>query len=134
MNAIISRQKEFFLTGDETKLKPLALKNIAEATNFDLSTISRVVSSKYVQTNFGMHPLRFFFSSSAQSENGEEVSIRVVKKLLVACVDREDKKFPYPDEELVEILKRKGFKIARRTVAKYRNQLGIPAARFRKRV
>lgn len=134
MNAIIGRQKEFFLTGDETKLKPLILKNIAEATGFDLSTISRVVSSKYVQTNFGIYPLRFFFSESAQSESGEEVSTRVVKRLLATCIEEEDKKFPYSDEELVEILKRKGFKIARRTVAKYRDQQGIPAARFRKQV
>ncbi|MFO7873869.1 MAG: RNA polymerase factor sigma-54 [Bacteroidales bacterium] len=132
MQAIMEMQREYFLTGDETKLKPMILKDIAEMVNLDISTISRVASSKYVQTPFGTFLLKDFFSESLQTDTGEEVSTREVKKILQDCIEGEDKKKPITDEELAGILKEKGYNIARRTVAKYREQLDIPVARLRK--
>ncbi len=132
MNAIIDFQREYFMDGDETKLKPMVLKNIAEKTGLDISTISRVVNCKYIQTHFGIYPLKYFFSEGLMTEGGEEVSTREIKKILLDSVDAEDKNKPLTDEELVEVLQQKGYKVARRTVAKYREQLNIPIARLRK--
>jgi RNA polymerase sigma-54 factor len=132
MNAIIKYQHEYFLTGDETKLRPMILKDIADITGLDVSTISRVANSKYIQTNFGIFSLKFFFSEGMQTESGEEVSTREIKKILQDCLDAEDKRHPVTDDRLAEILKEKGYHIARRTVAKYREQLNIPVARMRK--
>ena len=132
MSEIISFQKEYFLDGDETKLRPMILKDIAERTGLDISTISRVSNSKYIQTNFGVFPLKFFFSEGLQKDDGEEVSTREIKKILQDCIDNEDKRKPVTDERLAEILKEKSYNIARRTVAKHREQLGIPVARLRK--
>ncbi|HOY31354.1 MAG TPA: RNA polymerase factor sigma-54 [Bacteroidales bacterium] len=132
MKAIMDFQKEYFLEGDETSLKPMILKDIAEKVNLDISTISRVVNSKYVQTHFGTFLLKSFFSESLQTESGEEVSTREVKKILTDCIEAESKKKPLTDEQLTKILKDKGYNIARRTVAKYREQLDIPVARLRK--
>jgi len=132
MNAIISYQHEYFQTGDETKLRPMILKDIADITGLDVSTISRVANSKYIQTNFGIMALKFFFSEGMQTESGEEVSTREIKKILQNCLDSEDKRHPITDDRLAEILKEKGYHIARRTVAKYREQLNIPVARMRK--
>lgn len=132
MQAIMEMQREYFLTGDETQLKPMILKDVAEMVSLDISTISRVASSKYVQTPFGTFLLKDFFSESLQTDTGEEVSTREVKKILHDCIDGEDKKKPITDEELAGILKEKGYNIARRTVAKYREQLDIPVARLRK--
>lgn len=134
MEAIIQLQREFFLTGDETALRPMILKDVAERTGYDISTISRVSNSKYVQTNFGIYPLKFFFSESMQTDSGEEISTREVKKIMREHLDAEDKRKPLTDEELANILKEKGYVIARRTVAKYREQLGIPVARLRKEI
>lgn len=130
--AIVEFQKEFFLDGDETKLKPMVLKNIAEVTGLDISTISRVVNSKYIQTPFAIYPLKYFFSEAMTTESGEEVSTREIKKILQESIDGEDKTSPLTDEQLVNVLKDKGYLIARRTVAKYREQLSIPIARMRK--
>ena len=132
MNAIIEYQYDYFLTNDERNLKPMILKDIAEETDLDISTISRVVNSKYVQTEFGIFSLKSFFSESMQTTNGEEVSSREIKKILQECVDDEDKNKPLTDEKLTAILQKKGYKIARRTVAKYREQLNIPVGRLRK--
>jgi RNA polymerase sigma-54 factor len=132
MNAIINYQHEYFLSGDETKLKPMILKDIADITGLDVSTISRVANSKYIQTNFGIMPLKFFFSEGMQTESGEEVSTREIKKILQNCLESEDKRHPITDDRLAEILQEKGYHIARRTVAKYREQLNIPVARMRK--
>ncbi len=132
MEAIMEYQKEYFLEGDETKLRPMILKDIAEKVNLDISTISRVVNSKYVQTPFGTFLLKTFFSESMEKENGEIVSTREIKKILKDYIETEDKKKPVTDEALSKILKEKGYNIARRTVAKYREQLGIPVARLRK--
>jgi RNA polymerase sigma-54 factor len=132
MNAIVNYQREYFLTGDETKLRPMILKDIADITGLDVSTISRVANSKYIQTNFGIFSLKFFFSEGMQTESGEEVSTREIKKILQNCIDAEDKRHPVTDDRLAEILKEKGYHIARRTVAKYREQLNIPVARMRK--
>ncbi len=134
MNAILKYQHGFFEEGDETKLKPMILKDIAEATNLDISTISRVANSKYVQTDFGVVPLKFFFSEGITTDEGEEVSSREVKKILKDAIEAEDKSKPLPDEKLMEILKEKGYNIARRTVAKYREQMNIPVARMRKEI
>lgn len=134
MESIVKRQSDFFLKGDESLLKPMILKDIAEATDLDISTVSRVSNSKYVQTQFGVWPLKHFFSEAMLMEDGEEVSSRSIKSILKQYVESEDKKHPIPDERLMEILKEKGFVIARRTVAKYREQLGIPVARLRKEV
>jgi RNA polymerase sigma-54 factor len=132
MSEIIDFQKEYFIDGDETHLKPMILKDIAERTGFDISTISRVSNSKYIQTHFGIYPLKYFFSESMQKDTGEEVSTREIKKILKDCIDNEDKHHPLTDEKLTEILKEKSYNIARRTVAKYREQLDIPVARLRK--
>ncbi len=132
MNAIIDFQRDFFIEGDETKLKPMVLKNIAEKTGLDISTISRVVNCKYIQTHFGIYPLKYFFSEGLMTESGEEVSTREIKNILAESVDLENKKKPLTDEELVAVLNEKGYKVARRTVAKYREQLNIPIARLRK--
>src|SRR6478672_3606166 len=132
MSSIMNYQKEFFLTGDETTLKPMILKDIAEITGLDISTVSRVANSKFVQTEFGTYRLKFFFSESLQTDSGEEVSTREVKKILTDLIGEESKKHPYSDEKLTEMLQEKGYNIARRTVAKYREQLNIPVARLRK--
>ena len=134
MEAIIQLQRDFFLTGDEATLRPMILKDVAEKAGYDVSTISRVSNSKYVQTNFGIYPLKYFFSESMQTDNGEEISTREVKKIMKEHIDAEDKRKPLTDEELANILKDKGYVIARRTVAKYREQLGIPVARLRKEI
>ncbi|MBD0279530.1 MAG: RNA polymerase factor sigma-54 [Flavisolibacter sp.] len=132
MTAIMNHQHEFFLTGDETTLKPMILKDIAEKTNLDISTVSRVANSKFVQTEFGTYRLKFFFSESLTTDSGEEVSTREVKKILSDLIENENKKKPLSDERLTELLQEKGYNIARRTVAKYREQLNIPVARLRK--
>ena len=132
MSEIISFQREFFQEGDEAKLKPMILKDIAERTNLDISTISRVSNSKYIQTHFGIYPLKYFFSEGLQKDDGEEVSTREIKKILKECIENEDKRKPLTDEKLAAILKEKSYNIARRTVAKYREQLDIPVARLRK--
>ena len=132
MNAIMEHQYEFFLTGDETELRPMILKDIAEKTNLDISSVSRVANSKFVQTEFGTYRLKFFFSESLSTESGEEVSTREVKKILSDLIEAEEKKHPLSDERLTELLQEKGYNIARRTVAKYREQLNIPVARLRK--
>ncbi len=134
MQAIIDKQRDYFLTGDETQLKPMILKDIAEKVGLDISTISRVVNSKYVQTPYGTFLLKNFFSEGITNDEGEEVSTREIKKILQDCVDNESKEKPMTDEALMEILKEKGYPIARRTVAKYREQLGIPVARMRKEI
>jgi len=134
MKAIMDLQREYFLTGDDTKLKPMILKDIAEKVGLDISTISRVANSKYVQTPYGTFLLKTFFSEGITNEEGEEVSTREIKKILQDCIDDEDKSKPLTDEELMLILKDKGYPIARRTVAKYREQLGIPVARLRKKL
>jgi RNA polymerase sigma-54 factor len=132
MSAIMEHQKEFFLTGDETTLKPMILKDIAEKAALDISTVSRVANSKFVQTEFGTYRLKFFFSESLSTDSGEEVSTREVKKILSDFIEAENKKKPLSDERLTELLQEKGYNIARRTVAKYREQLNIPVARLRK--
>lgn len=132
MQAIMDMQYDFFLTGDEAQLKPMILKDVAQRTGYDISTISRVSNSKYVQTNFGIYPLKYFFSESMQTDTGEEISSREVKAILKECIENEDKKRPLTDDRLSEILKEKGYIIARRTVAKYREQMNLPVARLRK--
>src|SRR5215218_8154761 len=132
MTAIMDHQYDFFLTGDETSLRPMILKDIAERTNLDISTVSRVANSKFVQTEFGTYRLKFFFSESLTTDTGEEVSTREVKKILSDLIEYENKKKPLSDERLTELLQEKGYNIARRTVAKYREQLNIPVARLRK--
>ncbi|HLP13280.1 MAG TPA: RNA polymerase factor sigma-54 [Flavobacteriales bacterium] len=132
MNTIMQLQHEYFVTGDETKLRPMILKDIAEIVGMDISTVSRVANSKYVQTHFGTFLLKTFFSESLQTEAGEEVSAREVKKILSDAIGAEEKKHPLTDDELAKLLKDKGYTIARRTVAKYREQLNIPVARMRK--
>jgi len=132
MQAIIDYQHEYFIDGDETNLKPMVLKDIAEKTGFDISTISRVVNSKYIETHFGIYSLKYFFSEGLENQDGEEVSTRELKKVLQECVDNEDKHKPLTDDELVVKMTEKGYKVARRTVAKYRDQLGIPKARLRR--
>jgi len=132
MKAILEYQHDYFLDGDETNLKPMVLKDIAEKTGFDISTISRVVNSKYIETHFGIYPLKFFFSEGLENQEGEEVSTRELKKALRECVDAEDKKKPLTDDQLVAQMNERGYKVARRTIAKYRDQLNIPKARLRK--
>ncbi len=132
MQAIVDVQHEYFLTGDEASLKPMILKDIAERVNLDISTISRVASSKYVETDFGIFLLKHFFSEGIQTDSGEEVSNKEVKMILQEAIGKEDKKKPLTDGKLMDILKEKGYPIARRTVAKYREQLNIPVARLRK--
>lgn len=132
MHAIMNYQYSFFLTSDETEMKPMILKDIAEVTGLDISTVSRVANSKYVQTEFGTYSLKYFFSESLSTDSGEEVSTTEVKKILNDIIDAEDKNKPFSDEQLTELLQEKGYNIARRTVAKYREQLNLPVARLRK--
>jgi RNA polymerase sigma-54 factor len=132
MQSIMNYQYDFFVTGDETEMRPMILKDIAEKTGLDISTVSRVASSKFVQTEFGTFRLKYFFSESMQTESGEEVSTREVKKILSDFIEAEDKKHPLSDDQLTELLQEKGYNIARRTVAKYREQLNFPVARLRK--
>ncbi len=132
MNAILEYQKDYFIEGDEMQLRPMILKDIAEKTDLDISTISRVSNSKYIQTHFGIFPLKYFFSEGLQTDSGEEVSTREIKMILEECIENEDKRKPLTDERLAKILKEKSYNIARRTVAKYREQLNIPVARLRK--
>ena len=132
MYHIMQEQKEFFLTGDAAKLKPLLLKEIAKKIDADISTVSRIVNSKYVMTPYGSYPLKFFFSESIQTDSGEEVSNKEIKQFIQDAIQDEDKKKPLTDDELCKLLNKKGYNIARRTVAKYREQLGIPVARLRK--
>ena len=134
METIMKYQSSFFITGDETELRPMILKDIAEKTNLDISTVSRVANSKFVQTEFGTYKLKFFFSESMQTDSGEEVSTREVKKILSDFVADENSKHPHSDEVLTDMLQEKGYNIARRTVAKYREQLNIPVARLRKKL
>jgi RNA polymerase sigma-54 factor len=134
MNAILEYQQEYFIDGDETKLKPMILKDVAEMTGLDISTVSRVANSKYVQTHFGIFPLKFFFSEGLQTDSGEEVSTREIKRILQDCIENEQKRKPLTDESLTDILQEKGYQIARRTVAKYREQLNIPVARLRREI
>ena len=132
MNAIMNYQRAYFLTGDEANLRPMILKDIAEIVSLDISTISRVANSKYVQTGYGIISLKYFFSEGLSTDSGEEVSTREVKKILSEAIEGEHKRRPLTDERLAEILNEKGYNIARRTVAKYREQLNIPVARLRK--
>ncbi|NBC84283.1 MAG: RNA polymerase factor sigma-54 [Bacteroidetes bacterium] len=132
MQAILEYQKEYFKECDETKLKPMILKDIADRTGLDISTISRVANSKHIQTHFGIFPLKYFFSEGLQTDTGEEVSTREIKSILKECIEGEDKRKPLTDDRLAAILQEKGYHIARRTVAKYREQLGLPVARMRK--
>ena len=134
MKAIIDYQREYFMDGDEAHLKPMVLKDIAEKTGFDISTISRVVNSKYIETPFGIYSLKYFFSEGLENQDGEEVSTREIKKALQECVDAEDKHKPLTDDQLVDEMTRRGYKVARRTIAKYRDQLNIPKARLRKQL
>lgn len=134
MQAIMDMQYDFFLTGDESQLKPMILKDVAQRTGYDISTISRVSNSKYVQTSFGIYPLKYFFSESMQTDTGEEISSREVKAILKECIENEDKKKPLTDDKLSEILNERGYIIARRTVAKYREQMNLPVARLRKEI
>ncbi|MBQ8100199.1 MAG: RNA polymerase factor sigma-54 [Paludibacteraceae bacterium] len=134
MRTIVAIQRDYFLEGDEALLKPMILKDVADRTGYDVSTISRVSNSKYAQTPYGILPLKFFFSESMLSDEGEEVATRAIKNALKEIIDAEDKQHPLNDDVLVERLARRGFPIARRTVAKYRMQLGIPVARLRKKL
>ena len=132
MQAIVDYQHDYFMSGDEANLRPMVLKDIAGITGFDISTISRVVNSKYIETHFGIFPLKYFFSEGLENKDGEEVSTRELKKVLQECVENEDKHKPLTDDQLVSLMNEKGYKVARRTIAKYRDQLGIPKARMRK--
>ena len=132
MQTILELQKDYLSTGDETLMKPMILKDVADRTGLDISTISRVVNSKYVQTEFGTIPLKYFFSESLSTDSGEEVSTREVKRILSDLIGAEDKVDPISDQRLTEILNQRGYNVARRTVAKYREQLNIPVARLRK--
>ncbi len=134
MEAIVDFQYSFFVEGDENKLKPMILKDIADKIDMDISTVSRVANSKSVQTDFGIYPLKYFFSEGIATESGEDASSREVKNILRALIDEEVKTSPYSDDKLEKLLKAKGYNIARRTVAKYREQLGIPVARLRKEI
>ena len=134
MNAIMHRQEEYFLTGDERKLRPMILKDIADKINMDVSTVSRVANSKYVDTPYGTKLIKEFFSESMKNDQGEDVSTREIKKILQTVIEKENKKKPLTDDKLSSILKEKGYLIARRTVAKYREQLGISVARLRKEI
>ena len=134
MNAIMHFQQEYFLDGDESFLKPMILKDIADMIGLDISTVSRVASSKYVDTPYGTKLIKEFFSEAMTNDQGEEVSTIEIKKILETVIAEEDKHKPLPDDQLAEILKEKGYPIARRTVAKYREQLDIPVARMRKKM
>ena len=132
MRAIVDYQHDYFMDGDESHLKPMVLKDIAEKTGFDISTISRVVNSKYIETHFGIYSLKYFFSEGLENQDGEEVSTRELKKTLQELVDGENKRKPFTDDQLVAEMTSRGYKVARRTIAKYRDQLTIPKARLRK--
>lgn len=132
MQAIVQWQHRFFEDGDESSLRPMLLRDIAEKTGLDISTVSRVSNSKYAQTRWGTFPLRFFFNERYVTKEGEELSTRTIKAVLREIIDAEDKRHPLSDEQLTLLLKKKGFPIARRTVAKYREQLALPTARMRK--
>jgi RNA polymerase sigma-54 factor len=132
MRAILEFQYDYFLEGDETKLRPMILKDIAQMINMDISTVSRVASSKTIQTDFGVFPLKYFFSEGISTDSGEEVSSREVKQIIKDLIEAEDKNKPFSDDKLEDLLNQKGYNIARRTVAKYREQLNIPVARLRK--
>lgn len=132
MSAIVEFQKDYFEQGDERHLRPMILKDIADRVGLDISTVSRVANSKYVETPYGTFLLKYFFSEGLQTESGEEASSREIKKILNDAISGEDKRKPLPDEKLMEILNKMGYNIARRTVAKYREQLNIPVARLRK--
>jgi len=132
MQAIVEFQYDYFLEGNESRLRPMILKDIASRINMDISTVSRVASSKFIQTEFGVFPLKYFFSEGISTESGEEVSSREVKQIIKQLIDEEDKSKPLSDDKLEELLKEKGYNIARRTVAKYREQLNLPVARLRK--
>jgi RNA polymerase sigma-54 factor len=132
MRTIVGFQSDYFATGDESRLRPMILKDIAEKSGLDISTVSRVVNSKYIQTEWGVFPLRHFFSEGIQADSGEEVSVREVKRIIVECIENEDKRKPLNDEELMTILKKKGYSLARRTIAKYREKMNIPVGRLRK--
>ena len=132
MEAIVRYQHDFFLDGDETKLRPMILKDIAQDIDMDISTVSRVANSKWVQTEFGVYPLKHFFSEGIATDSGEDASSREVKQILKDIIDKENKKKPMSDDKIEKILNEKGYNIARRTVAKYREQLNIPVARLRK--
>ena len=133
MQAIVKLQKPFFQTGDETRLRPMRLEDVATATGYDISTISRVANSKYVETSFGTYPLRWFFTHKAtQNNEGDDVTARQVMAALRKLIEQEDKQQPLSDERLAQMLHDEGFNIARRTASKYREQMGIPVARMRK--
>jgi RNA polymerase sigma-54 factor len=132
MSAIMNYQKAYFLSGDERDLRPMILKDIAEEIGLDISTVSRVTSNKYVQTPYGTKLLKEFFSEAMLNSEGEEVSTKEIKKILEEAIGEEDKRKPLTDQQLAELLKEKGYPIARRTVAKYREQLSLPVARLRK--
>ena len=134
MRSITIRQRDFFLTGDETKIRPMILKDIAEDTGYDLSVISRATVNKYVTTQWGIFPLKYFFNEGLQHESGEEVSSREIITILKSVIDGENKSRPYSDEQLCSVMKKKGYEIARRTIAKYREKLSIPVARLRKEI
>jgi RNA polymerase sigma-54 factor len=134
MQAIIDYQYDYFLDGDERKLKPMILKDIAERTGYDISTISRVSNSKYVQTDFGIFPVKHFFTEAMQTDRGEEVSTLEIKNILKQLIEQEDKNHPLTDEELSDRLNKHGYMVARRTIAKYRDQLGLPVARLRRNI
>ena len=126
------RQKDFFLTEDESSLRPMVLKDIAADTGYDISVISRATSGKYVMTQGGIYPLKFFFNEGMRRDSGEDVSTREIQSSLKQLIEKEDKNKPYSDEQLCALLKEKGYEIARRTIAKYRERLGFPVARLRK--
>jgi len=134
MHAIVAYQKDYFLSGDEQAIQPMILKDIAERINMDISTVSRVANSKYVQSPYGVKLLKEFFSESMKDADGEDVSTIKIKHILREVVDQENKRKPLTDEQLAKTLKGKGFPIARRTIAKYREQLDIPVARLRKEI
>ena len=134
MNAIMFHQKEYFLTGDEQKLKPMILKNIADKINMDISTISRVANSKYVDTPYGIKLIKSFFSEGIKNSKGEDISTIEVKKTLENIINDEDKKKPLTDDQLTKLLNKEGYPIARRTVAKYREMIGTPVARLRRKL
>ena len=134
ITAIVELQQEFFFTGMESDLRPMVLRDIAQKTGYDISTISRATSTKYVQTSFGVYPLKHFFSEGMQNTDGDEVSTREIKHILQQCIESEDKSAPLSDDRLCELLNSKGYPIARRTVAKYRELLGIPVARLRREI
>lgn len=134
MEAIVNLQYDFFLSEDESQLKPMVLKDVAERAGFDISTVSRVSNSKYVQTNSGIYPLKYFFSEAMQTSEGEDISSREVKRILKESIEVENPSRPLTDDQLTRILNEKGYLIARRTVAKYREQLNIPVSRLRKKL